>query len=187
MPILFRIASVDDRQAQGPWGNIRSGHGHGQGADLSGQIGTVRRGLFPGGRGQRLKRRAALHRVSLPAVQDLREPLLCGGLHPWKAGISPGDRLGGGAGRLPSLGALWNLLREHEIENERPLPGKTRQRHFCAPQPGTGRITHSHLFRAKKSVSVGFFPPEKGSDQGRSEGVKEKQEKSIGRVSTRKE
>lgn len=131
MPLLFRASSVDDRQAQEPWGNIRPGHGHGQGADLSGQTGTVRRGLPPGGRGQRLKRRAALHRVSLPAVQNLWEPLLCRGLHPWKAGISPGNGLGGGAGRLPPLGALWDLLREHEIESERPLPGKTRQRFFA--------------------------------------------------------
>lgn len=134
MPLLFCASSVDDRQAQEPWGNIRPGHGHGQGADLSGQTGTVRRGLPPGGRGQRLKRRAALHPVSLPAVQNLWEPLLCRGLHPWKAGISPGNGLGGGAGRLPPLGALWDLLREHEIESERPLPGKTRQRFFCARQ-----------------------------------------------------
>ena len=133
VPLLFCASSVDDRQAQEPWGNIRPGHGHGQGADLSGQTGTVRRGLPLGGRGQRLKRRAALHRVSLPAVQNLWEPLLCRGLHPWKAGISPGNGLGGGAGRLPPLGALWDLLREHEIESERPLPGKTRQRFFLRP------------------------------------------------------
>ena len=193
MPVLFRASSVDDRQAQEPWGNIRPGHGHGQGADLSGQTGTVRRGLPPGGRGQRLKRRAALHRVSLPAVQNLWEPLLCRGLHPWKAGISPGNGLGGGAGRLPPLGALWDLLREHEIESERPLPGKTRQRFFCArqqsrPSPPVGprvalcaefspRVEKYPTQPQKGPQRPKIRPVEKGPDQGSREGVKEEQEK----------
>lgn len=87
-------------------------YGHGQGLGGSRHSGTVRGGLPPRGCGRRPGLGAAPHCVSLPAVQELREPLLCGSLYPWKAGFPASDRPRHRTHRFPFVGALRDVFRE---------------------------------------------------------------------------
>ena len=132
MPSLFFPAQTVDSQRQGLLEEVRSGHGHVQRLGDPRYSGTVRWGLPPGGRRRRLGLGAAPHRMPLPAVQVLWEPLLCGGLHPGETGISEGDRPRLRTHRLPLVGTLRIIFRKQvNHATNRPLPGKPRQRFFC--------------------------------------------------------
>lgn len=66
----------------------------------------------PRGRGWHPGLGAAPHCVSLPAVQELREPLLCGCLHPGETGFPASDRPRHRTHRFPFVGALRDVFRE---------------------------------------------------------------------------
>lgn len=135
MPCLFQIPQAVGSQDPGALEEIRPGYGHGQGLGDSRHSGTVRGGLSPRGCGRRPGLGAAPHCVSLPAVQELREPLLCGCLHPGETGFPASDRPRHRTHRFPFVGAVWNIFREQMNQAiNRPLPGKPRQRLFCAQQ-----------------------------------------------------
>ena len=137
MPCLFQIPQAVGSQDPGALEEIRPGYGHSQGLDGSRYSGTVRGGLSPGGRGRRPGLGAAPHCVSLPAVQELRQPLLCGGLHPGEPSIPASDRPRHRTHRFPFVGALRDVFREQMNQAiNRPLPGKPRQRLFCTQQHG---------------------------------------------------
>lgn len=132
MPSLFFPAQTVDSQHQGLLEEIRSGHGHVQRLGDPRYSGTVRWGLPPGGRRRRLGLGAAPHRMPLPAVQVLWEPLLCGGLHPGETGISESDRPRHRTHRLPLVGTLRDIFRKQvNRATNRPLPGNPRQRLFA--------------------------------------------------------
>ena len=136
MPCLFQIPQAVGSQDPGALEEIRPGYGNSQGLGDSRHSGTVRGGLSPRGCGRRPGLGAAPHCVSLPAVQELREPLLCGCLHPWKAGFPASDRPRHRTHRFPFVGALRDIFREQMNQAiNRPLPGKPRQRLFCTQQP----------------------------------------------------
>lgn len=132
---LFQIPQAVGSQDPGALEEIRSGYGHGQGLGDSRHSGTVRGGLSPRGCGRRPGLGAAPHCVSLPAVQELRQPLLCGGLHPGEPSIPASDRPRHRTHRFPFVGAVWNIFREQMNQAiNRPLSDKTGQRLFCAQQ-----------------------------------------------------
>ena len=135
MPSLLPIPQAAGIQNQRALEKIRPDYGRSQGLGDPRYSGTVRGGLPPGGCRWRPGLGAAPHCMSLPAVQRLREPLLCGGLYPGKTGFPASDRSRHRTHRVPLVGALRDVFREQMNQAiNRPLPGKPRQRLFCTQQ-----------------------------------------------------